>query len=115
MGKLTNGKETPKGSFMKYTAHTFLKHMIEQGNDIEPYEVHMANKKCQIWQRDSLGIEIYSRRVAEQKLNYIHANPIKGNWVLAKDEISYYYSSALFYETGQNDFGFLKNLYGEFD
>ncbi len=43
-----------------------------------------------------------------QKLEYAHTNPVKGLWQLAKDDISYYYSSAKFYETGVDDFGFLK-------
>jgi len=36
-------------------------------------------------------------------------------WELAKYDISYYYSSARFYETGVDDFGFLNNLYEVFD
>jgi hypothetical protein len=58
-------------------------------------------------QRDSLGIEIYSKHVAIQKLEYIHTNAVKGLWQLAKNDIRYYYSSAKFYETGVDDFGFL--------
>ncbi len=37
-----------------------------------------VNKKHEIWQRDSLGIEIYNRAIAQQKLNYIHFNPVSG-------------------------------------
>ena len=74
-----------------------------------------ANKKHEIWQRDSVSIEIYSRSVAEQKLNYIHFNPVSGKWQLAKDDLGYYYSSARFYEIGKDEFGFLKSLYGVFD
>ena len=109
-----NGKETPKGSFMKYTAHLFLKQLKDSG-EAETFLVSASNKKYEIWQRDSLGIEIYSREVAMQKLGYIHVNPLKGKWFLAKDDISYYYSSAAFYHNGANDFGFLKNIYQVFD
>jgi len=65
-----NGKETAQGSFLKYTAHEFLKRLKEEGKSRE-YEVTLANKKHQIWQRDSLSVEIYSRAVARQKLDYI--------------------------------------------
>jgi putative transposase len=58
-----------------------------------------------------LGIEIYTVRVATQKLDYIHNNPVKGKWQLAKDYLSYHYSSARFYETGIDEFGFLKNIF----
>lgn len=109
-----NGKEQPKGSFMKYTAHKFRAY-LEQENKLHLYKVNAANKAHEIWQRDSMGIEIYSPAVAKQKLDYIHGNPVKGKWDLAKDDISYYYSSAKFYETGVDDFGFLNNLYNVID
>ncbi len=69
-----NGKETPKGSLLKYIAHLFLKELKATGN-LNLYELNQANKKHEIWQRDSLGIEVYSREVAKQKLDYIHFNP----------------------------------------
>jgi putative transposase len=109
-----NGKESPFGSFLKFTAHQLLKILKEKGAAGE-FAVQAANKSHEIWQRDSLAVEIYSRKVAEQKLNYIHANPIKGVWKLAESEIGYFYSSARFYETGIDDFGFLKNLFIELD
>lgn len=109
-----NGKETPKGSFLKYSAHEFLKGLKATGTN-HLYVVNAANKRHEIWQRDSLGIEIYSRTVAKQKLNYIHYNPVRGKWLLAKSDLEYYYSSARFYETGVDDFGFLNNLYAVFD
>ena len=109
-----NGKETPQGSFLKYTAHEYLKQLKAEGGS-KAYEVTAANKKHEIWQRDSVSIEIYSRSADEQKLNYIHFNPVSGKWQLAKDDLEYYYSSARFYETGKDDFGFLKNLYQIFD
>lgn len=109
-----NGKETPKGSFLKFSSHVFLKELKETGQ-AHLYRVNAANKKHEIWQRDSLGIEIYSRPVAKQKLEYIHFNPVKGRWRLAKNDLEYYYSSARFYETGIDNFGFLNNLYSVFD
>ena len=79
------------------------------------YEVNAANKKHEIWQRDSLSIEIYSRAVAMQKLQYIHFNRVSKKWQLAKDDLEYYFSSARFYETGVEEFGFLTNLFNVFD
>lgn len=109
-----NGKETPQGSFLKYTAHELLKTLTINGQSAL-YKVNAANKKHQIWQRDSLSIEVYSRHVALQKLQYIHANPVSKKWKLAENDISYYWSSARFYETGVDDFGFLNNLLVVFD
>jgi putative transposase len=109
-----NGKETPQGSFLKYTAHEFLK-KLKTSAQSHLYEVNAANKKHEIWQRDSLSVEIYSRAVAIQKLLYIHFNPVSGKWQLSNDDLGYYYSSARFYETGVDEFGFLTNLYKVFD
>jgi REP element-mobilizing transposase RayT len=109
-----NGKESPKGSFMKYTAHTLLEAAKQIGIS-KLFRVDAWNKKHEIWQRDSLGIEIYSRAVAEQKLKYIHFNPVKGKWKLAKDDLAYHYSSARFYEYGVDEFGFLHNIFDLFD
>ncbi len=72
-----NGRETPQGSFLKYTAHEFLKKLKIDGRS-KHYEVNAANKKHELWQRDSLSVEIYSRGVAMQKLQYIHFNPVSG-------------------------------------
>ena len=105
-----NGKENPKSSLLKYTAHVFLK-MLKAENKSYLYQVNAANKKHELWQRDSLGIEIYSIKVATQKLIYVHQNPIKGKYQLAKDYLSYHYSSARFYENGEDEFGFLKNIF----
>ncbi len=109
-----NGGETPKGSLLKHTAHLFLKQLKENGSAVL-YAVNAANKKHEIWQRDSLGIEIYSREVAKQKIDYIHFNPVRGKWFLAKDDLGYHYLSARFYETGIDEFGFLKNVFEMFD
>ena len=105
-----NGKETPKGSLLKYRGHEFLKFLKADGKS-NWCEVNAANKKQEIGKRDSLGIEIYTAKVARQKLGYLHHNPVNGKWQLAKDYFSYYYSSARFYETGIDEFGFLKNLF----
>ena len=49
-----NGKETPKGSLLKYTGHELLKLLKAEGKS-NLYEVNAANKKHEIWQRDSLA------------------------------------------------------------
>jgi REP element-mobilizing transposase RayT len=108
-----NGRESPKASFLKFTAHNFLEQLQKERKDLL-YKVTDGNKEHEIWQRDPLATEIFSLSVARQKLNYIHFNPVSGKWRLSKDDISYYYSSARFYETGIDDFGFLKDLTSAF-
>ena len=55
-----NGKKTAQGSFVKYTAHELLK-ILKAAGDSAQYGVNAVNKKHEMWQRDSLSIEIYSR------------------------------------------------------
>ncbi|HWH63831.1 MAG TPA: hypothetical protein VNS50_11175 [Ginsengibacter sp.] len=74
-------KETLQGSFLKYTAHEFLK-ILKQDGKSKPYEVNAANKKHEIWQRDSLSIEIVRSGFAKQKIDYIHFNLPAGRQVL---------------------------------
>jgi putative transposase len=49
----------------------------------------------------------------EQKLDYIHNNPLNEKWNLSKTPETYSWSSACFYESGIDQFGCL-NHYQEF-
>jgi putative transposase len=110
-----NGKETPQGSFLKYTAHQFRNLLGQEDfRKLWPYRVDAGNKDHEFWQRDSLAVHLYTRKVAFQKLNYIHWNPLAKHWRLAKDPCDYKYSSARYYELGEHNFSFLKDLKQEF-
>ena len=37
----------------------------------------------QFWERNPLSVDLFTDKVFEQKLNYIHENPIQKNWKLA--------------------------------
>ena len=105
-----NGNEMPHESFMKFSSHTFLKELKSKNSDkLTGYEVNSSTREHQFWQRDPLPIELYSDKVFEQKLDYIHHNPVQEKWKLAEEPAGYKYSSAKFYETEMDDFGFLKH------
>jgi hypothetical protein len=99
---------------LTHTAHVFVQQLIAEMK-ASLYELKALHKKPELWQRESLCFAIYSRAVVKQTLDYIHFNPVSGNWQLSKDDLSYYYSSARFYETGRDEFGFLNNIYEVFD
>ncbi|RTL59378.1 MAG: transposase [Sphingobacteriales bacterium] len=106
-----NGKELPHVSFLKHTAHAFKKQLQKEDNStLADYAVDAHNKQYEFWQRDSLAVLLYSKEVTYQKLDYIHGNPLKEHWQLAKEPADYYYSSAKFYEQGEKDFVFLKDI-----
>jgi len=108
-----NGRESPNASFLKFTGHELFKHLKDERKH-SLYKVEKMNKEHEIWQRDPLATEIVTLAVAKQKMDYIHFNPVSGKWNLSKDDITYYFSSARFYETGIDDFGFLNDLISVF-
>jgi len=89
-----NGKESPQGSFLKYTAHLFKKKLLKEDR-----------------QRDSPAIPLFTRKVALQKLNYMHMNPLAEHWQLVKHPCDYKYSSARYYECNEKNFAFLEDLW----
>ena len=103
-----NGKEFPKNSFEKFTAHQF-KLNLKKADPLllKKFKVNASDRNYNFWQRDPLAIRIFSRDMAEQKLNYIHNNPLQDHWSLCKSPEDYRFSSASFYENQQNEFGIL--------
>ncbi|MEM7549802.1 MAG: transposase [Bacteroidota bacterium] len=111
MNKL-NGKEKPFGSFLKFTAHEFKKQLTI--HELSKFKIEANNKEFEFWQQNPMAIELYSPKVAYQKLDCIHHNPLSKNWNLANEPQDYKYSSASYYETGDTKFPFLKHLGEEF-
>jgi len=75
--------------------------------------VNEADKEFIFWQRDSLAVTLYTRKVAYRKLGSIHTNPSAKWWNPGKPPIDCQYSSAAFYETEIDCFGFLKAIRDE--
>ena len=98
--------------FMKFTARSLLKFMLmNNDNLLAGLKVKSADRQQQVWERNSLSIELYSEAVFIQKLDYIHNNPLQPKWQLCKLPEDYFYSSAKFYEVGGNDdFGILTHF-----
>ncbi len=104
-------KEAVQRDFLKFTAQQ-IKGDLEKNHPkvMSLFKVNAKDRKYQIWERNSLSIDLFSEKVFIQKLNYIHQNPVKAG--LCKFPEEYYYSSAKFYETGTDDFGFLTHFRG---
>ncbi len=106
-----NGKEMPDSSFSKFTAHEFRKDLL--ANHPRVLDLFLSEKNdrdLQFWQRDALAVRILGREMLLQKLNYLHMNPLNEKWNLADMPEHYKWSSAKFYETGVDDFGFLTHF-----
>jgi len=67
-----------------------------------------------VWQRDALAILMDSRAKVEQKIEYIHLNPLQERWSLADRPENYKWSSARFYEEEIDDFGFITHYLERF-
>ena len=63
-----------------------LSHFADKGNQ------NPLNKKWQLWQNGSHPTLLYSNDVINQKINYIHQNPVRAGFVNEPHE--YLYSSA---------------------
>ncbi len=74
--------------------------------------VGQATNNGGFWERNSLSINVWNESFLLQKMNYIHKNPVHAKWKLAVLPQDYKYSSALFYETGKDEFGFLTHYRG---
>ena len=93
--KESKGKETPQGSFLKYTAHEFKKRWKSKNPQaLNTYAVSASNKSFEFWQSDSLAIRLYPKEVAMQKLRYIHNHPMAEHGNVVKNPCDYQYSSA---------------------
>jgi putative transposase len=46
---------------------------------------------------------ITDRKMAGEKLDYMHYNPLQPHWQLCKDPAEYRFSSTKFYEKGEED------------
>ena len=103
-----NGKEKPHAGFMKFTGHQFLSALRENNPKmLEKFKVEKNSRKHHFWLRNALPIWTYNRKVLEQKLKYIHLNPLQSHWNLAIDPNDYLYSSCSFYERGDQRYFWL--------
>ena len=87
--------------FGSFTAHEILKKLREQ-NRKELLDLFSQKKRDQrhehsIWQ-DIQAKNIYSMDVLQQKMEYIHQNPIAKDWKLVEDRADYVYSTAGYYD-----------------
>ena len=98
-------------SFKSYTGNKFLAYLKKYNpHMLRNYLSTQNDRKYNFWKRRSRSIEIMSGKIAEQKIQYIHSNPLQNKWLLVEKEEDYFYSSSAFYNLGKNDFGFLSRF-----
>jgi len=77
--------DNPKESRKKWLIDQFLKTGAKSTNV----------NKYQFWRHDNKPIELWSNKVIDEKINYIHNNPVEKGLVFRPED--YIYSSAIDY------------------
>ena len=90
--------------FGSFTAHELL-NQLRADHQEELLKILSENRrgprhKHSIWQ-DIQAKNIYSMDILQQKLEYIHQNPVSKDWRLVEDRADYLYSSAAYYDYGR--------------
>lgn len=95
---------------LSFTGHEFKNYLsLDAPHLLNDFISTQADRSYHFWERRPRSIEIMSRSIAEQKLSYIHDNPVKEKWQLSKTPEEYKFSSASFYHLSENKYPFLRH------
>ncbi|HEY0899187.1 MAG TPA: transposase [Sphingobacteriaceae bacterium] len=82
--------------FLKFTAQQIKFNLIQSDPKmLVAYKSTQADRIYHFWERRPYSATMFERKVLEQKLDYIHFNPVKKGFCVLPEE--YVYSSASFY------------------
>lgn len=85
--------------FLKFTAQKIKFNLLEHSpNQLGNYRSTQADRAYHFWERRPYKATMFNRSVCEQKLEYIHYNPVKAGLCTLPEE--YLYSSANYYLSG---------------
>jgi len=65
-------------------------------------EKHKPQHEYQVWQARFDDLRVEGNNMFDTRLDYIHANPVQEQWKLADNPEDYEFSSARFYEKGED-------------
>ena len=88
--------------FLKFTAQQIKFRLIESSpTELEQYRSTQSDRIYHFWERRPYKATMYNRKVAHQKLDYMHQNPVKAG--LCEYAEDYKYPSARFYKLNQDE------------
>lgn len=106
-----HNREEVQRDFLKYAGQQILKHLRnEKSSQLDKLMVNAKDRKHQVWERNSLGIALWSTKAIWGKLEYIHNNPVQAG--LCEYPWEYTYSSAGFYLKKDTTWNFLIHIDG---
>jgi len=104
----SDGDQRPElliGDFKRFTSKAIVKAIIENPKEsrkeflVEQFRNAGNNasnvNKYQFWRHDNHPIELWSNKVIDEKIDYIHQNPVEAGLVFRAED--YIYSSAIDY------------------
>lgn len=110
------GSENPEqilGDFKRFTSRNVIKAIEENPKEsrkeflINKFKEHGAKTsnttQYQFWRHDNKPIELWSNKVIDEKINYIHQNPVVEG--LVNNPEDYKYSSAMDYAGMKGELG----------
>lgn len=94
--------------FLKFVSQQIKFDLIKnQQHLLASFKSNAKDRDYQFWERRPYASEMYNRKVVEQKLDYIHNNPVSKKWNLASSPENYYFSSAAYYLNDDRTFDFI--------
>ena len=95
-----------KQMFLKYTAQQIKFNLLaDDPSALDSYISTQRDRDYHFWERRSYSATMYNRKVASQKIDYMHYNPVKAGLCEYPEE--YVHSSYRFYHLDENNWGFL--------
>jgi REP element-mobilizing transposase RayT len=94
------GKRFMAYGIVKRLRQTFQSNLLGKLSMAVSIVEKARDKQHQIWKTGFDKKHCRTESFLLQKLDYLHNNPIRGKWNLAKDRESYEHSSCLFYSQG---------------
>ena len=96
------------GNGKRFMAYQIIDRLNEQNEEEMLNQLQLAvetkdrqrNKQHEVWDDSFDWKDCRSDKFIKQKLDYMHNNPCKGKWNLARSPGEYLHSSACFYATG---------------
>ncbi len=99
------------GNMKRFMSYEIINRLNKMDNKtrLEQLSNHVSNSDSIKGKKHDVFIDSFDAKMCwghdfiEQKLDYMHRNPIQGKWNLSEDVISYAWSSASFYLNHQNE------------
>jgi putative transposase len=99
-------REAVQRNFLKFVSQTIKRDLQKNHPQVlEKFYVGAKDREYQFWKRNPLSIDLWTKEMFIQKMEYIHYNPVTAG--LCSYPEDYKYSSAKFYETGVDQFGIM--------